>query len=62
MTEQVYKCTVHVWAVPHVITVYQKSETVWVAVGDCMGERIEVEGSRANVAAKWVAAARFRDN
>ena len=40
----------------------QKSQTVWVAVGDYMGERIEVEGSSANVTAKWVEAARLRDN
>jgi hypothetical protein len=62
MTQQVYKRTVHVGAIPHVITVYQKSKTVWVAVGDYMGERIEVKGSSANVAAKWVDAARFRGN
>ena len=63
MTRQVYERTVYVWAIPHVIAVYQKSKTVWVAVGDYMGERIEVQGSSANVAAKyWVDAARFRDN
>jgi hypothetical protein len=54
--------TVHVWAIPHVITVYQKSGTVWVAVGDYKGERIEIEGSSADVAAKWVEAARFKDS
>jgi hypothetical protein len=62
MTRQVYERTVHVWAIPHVVTVYQKSKTVWAAVGDYMGERIEVEGSSANVTAKWVEAARFRGN
>jgi hypothetical protein len=63
MIRQVYDRTVHVWAIPHVITVYQKSKTVWVAVGEYMGERIEVKGSSANVAAKyWVDAARFRGN
>jgi hypothetical protein len=62
MTQQAYERTVHVWAIPHVITVYQKSKTVWVAVGDYKGERIEVEGSSANVTTKWVEAARFRDN
>ena len=62
MTRQVYKRTVHVWAIPHVISVYQKSKTVWVAIGDYMGERIEIEGSSANVTAKWVEAARLRDN
>jgi hypothetical protein len=60
--QQAYKRTVHVWAIPHVITVHQKSGTVWVAVGDYRGERIEIEGSSANVAAKWVEAARSRDS
>jgi hypothetical protein len=55
--------TVHVWAIPHVITVYQKSGTMWVAVGNYGGERIEVEGSSAEVAVKyWGDAARFKDN
>jgi hypothetical protein len=62
MTRQTYKRTVYVWAIPHVVTIYQKSKTVWAAVGDCMGDRIEVEGSSADVAAKWVEAARCRDN
>ena len=62
MTRQVYERTVYVVTIPHVITVYQKSKTVWVAVGDYMGERIEVQGSSANVAANWVDAARFRGN
>ena len=62
MTRQVYERTVYVWAIPHVITVHQKSGTVWEAIGDYRGERIEVEGSSAKVAAKWVEAARLRDN
>jgi hypothetical protein len=62
MTRQVYERTVHVWAIPHVITVHQKSKAVWVAVGNYRGERIEIEGSSANVTAKWVEAARLRDS
>ena len=62
MTRQADERTVYVWAIPHVITVHQKSETVWEAVGNYGGERIEVKGSSANVAAKWVEAARFKDN
>ena len=62
MTRQVYERTVHVWAIPHVITVHQKSKAVWVAVGDYKGERIEIEGSSANVTAKWVEAARLKDS
>ncbi len=55
--------TVHVWAMPHVITVSQKSEAAWLAVGNYRGERIEIEGSSADVAAKyWGDAARLKDN
>jgi len=62
MTRQACERTVYVWAIPHVITVYQKSGTVWVAAGDYRGERIEIEGSSADVAGKWVEAARFKDS
>jgi len=62
MTRQADERTVHVWAIPHVITVHQKSGTVWEAVGNYRGERIEIEGSSADVAAKWVEAARFKDS
>jgi hypothetical protein len=62
MTRQAFERTVSVWAIPHVITVHQKFGTVWLAVGNYRGERIEVEGSSANVTAKWVEAARFKDN
>jgi hypothetical protein len=55
--------TVHVWAIPHVVTVYQKSETVWVAVADYRGEGIEAEGPSADAAAKyWAGAARLKGN
>jgi hypothetical protein len=37
--------------------------TVWVALGDYMGERMEVKGSSADVAAKhWIEAARLQGN
>jgi hypothetical protein len=62
MTRQAYERTVYVWGIPHVITVHQKSGTMWVAVGNYRGERIEAKGSGANVAAKWVEATRFKDN
>jgi hypothetical protein len=55
--------TVYVNAIPHQITIARKSKTVWVAVGDYRGERIEVKGSSADIAAKyWADAARVRDN
>jgi hypothetical protein len=62
MTRHVYQRTVYVGAIPHVITVTQKARTVWVAVGDYRGERIEVKGSSADVAMKdWADAARIKD-
>ena len=55
--------TVYVNAIPHQITIARKSKTVWVAVSDYRGERIEVKGSSADIAAKyWADAARVRDN
>lgn len=54
---------VRVWGELHKITVYHKSKSVWVAVGDYMGEQIEVEGSSASSAAKlWMETARYRGN
>ena len=38
------KRTVTVWDKVHPITVQQESKTVWVAVGDYRGERLEVKG------------------
>jgi hypothetical protein len=35
----VYEHTVYVWEVAHVITVYQKSKSVWIAIGDYVGSR-----------------------
>ena len=58
MTRQVYKRTVYVGVIPHVITVTQKARTVWEAVGDYRGEPIRVKGSSADVAMKdWADAA-----
>ena len=55
--------TVPVYDTPCKITIIHKSKTVWVAVGDYMGQRIEAKGSSADNAAKyWVDAARFRGN
>ena len=54
--------TVLLYDTPCTITISQPSKTVWVAVGDYRGERIEVKGSSANNAAKhWVDAAHFRE-
>jgi hypothetical protein len=54
--------TVLLYDTPCTITISHPSKTVWVAVGDYKGERIEVKGSSANNAAQhWVGAAHFRE-
>ena len=42
---------VTVWNKPYTISVYQKSKTVWIAVGDYMGERLEAQGRSESTAA-----------
>jgi hypothetical protein len=55
--------TVKVWDKPHVVSVYQKSKTVWIAVGEYMGERLETQGTSANSALKsWCDAAKYKGN
>ncbi|MEE8197638.1 MAG: hypothetical protein V3T69_10735 [Acidiferrobacterales bacterium] len=55
--------TVYVWEEPQKVDVYQKSKTVWIAVGTYMGKRIEVKGRSANAAiTQWQDAARFMGN
>lgn len=45
------------------ITVDQKSKSVWVAVGDYMGETLRVQGRSEGVAVKrWREAAEYRGN
>ena len=57
------KQNVVVWDEPHEITVYLKSKSVWIAVGDYMMERVEVKSSSATAAAKlWQETARYRGN
>ena len=53
--------TVQVWNQPQQVTVYQKSKSVWVAVGSYMGERVEVTGrSETQALGNWREAARYR--
>jgi hypothetical protein len=53
--------TVTVWGRPQNVTLYQKSKTVWVAVGDYMGERVEVKDQSEGAALKrWGEAAKSR--
>jgi hypothetical protein len=53
--------TVLLFDTPCTITIFHPSKTVWVAVGDYKGERMEVKGSSANTAAKnWIDEAHIR--
>lgn len=55
--------TVTVWDQPCTIEVYQKSKSVWIAVGDYMGKRVEVKDrSASSAAALWRETARYRGN
>jgi hypothetical protein len=55
--------TVSVWNERCKITVYQKLETVWIAVGDYKGERIDVKSSSERSAiTAWKETARYRGN
>jgi len=57
------KLKVNVWDKPHEIDVYQKSKSVWIAVGDYMGESIEVKGRTESQAVNnWRRAARYKGN
>lgn len=59
MTERV----VNVGDKRYPVEVYQKSKSVWVAVGDYLGESIRVQDRSEGAATKrWCEAARFKDN
>ena len=52
-----------VWDKPHTITVYQKSKSVWEAVGEYMDQRISVTDRSESIAVKrWKEAARYKGN
>jgi hypothetical protein len=55
--------TVKVWDKPHEITVHKRSKSVWIAVGEYMGERLEVKGrTRTQAISAWREAARYKGN
>jgi hypothetical protein len=55
--------TVTVWNRQYEVSVYQKSKSVWVAVGDYEGQRIEVKGrSQSQAISSWREAARYKGN
>ena len=59
----IYEHRVIVWGKPYIVSVNRKSKSVWIAVGDYMGERIEAQGSSASVAARhWAGTARYKGN
>ncbi len=48
---------------PCEVTFTQKSKSVWIAVGEYMGKRVEVQGRTVNNAATlWRDAAHYRSN
>jgi len=52
-----------VWEEQIEITVYQKSKSVWIAVGQYMGKPLETKGrSEGSAAVLWRDAARYRGN
>jgi hypothetical protein len=52
-----------IWDEPHEVQVYQSSKSVWIAVGEYMGERIEVKDRSESTALKrWKDAARYKGN
>jgi hypothetical protein len=45
----------------YTVLVHRQSQTVWVASGDCMGQRLELKGTSENSAVSaWSEAARYR--
>jgi hypothetical protein len=57
----VKRITVYVGEHPNDVDLYQKSESVWIARGEYMGEQIEGEGSSPAAAIRrWMETARER--
>ena len=55
--------TVSIWDNPNIVSVYRKSKTVWIAVGDYVGKHIEVRGQSEGAALnRWREAAEYKGN
>ena len=55
--------TVRVWDKPYTVTTYQKTKSVWIAVGEYMGETIQTKGRTKGAAVKrWKERAHFKGN
>lgn len=53
--------TIEVWGEQVPVDVYQRSKSVWVAVGEYMGQRIETKDRSAGSALlRWKEAARYK--
>ena len=58
----VTELTVKVWDEPHLIRVYRKTKSFWMAVGDYRSKRIEITArSAASAAEHWSRAACYED-
>ena len=56
-----FRRTVTLGDKPHHVTVSQKSESAWIAVGEYMGERLEVKGGTDSQAiGSWRDAAKYK--
>jgi hypothetical protein len=56
-----FECIVTVWDEQYRVKVYQKSKTVWIAVGEYRGQTIEVKGrTDTQAVARWQDSARYR--
>ena len=55
--------TVEVWGKSYTVITHQKSKSVWIAVGEYLDKRIEVEDrSKATAIKRWREAARYKGN
>lgn len=53
--------TVQVWNQPQLVTVHQKTKSVWIAVGKYMGGQVEVKGrTESQAISNWREAAKYR--
>ncbi len=56
-----HETAVNVWGKPVEVSVYQKSKSVWIAVGTYMGGHLEVKGSsRTSALSHWRKAAEYK--
>ena len=55
--------SVMVWGKPLLVSVYQKSKSVWVATGEYHGERLSTQDrSQSTALTRWREAAQYKGN